>query len=129
MHFANDYVSKIEKSLGRTAVDSHRTKPDRKDLAWKQIGVLGTLKDKQPLYFIEWISLVLALTDRKAIIKIVIVNIAGGESHIEEWLGSKLRAIKGLNVKVEWAVAEANESKFGIIAEHVMTPSSVVRLD
>jgi hypothetical protein len=25
------------------AVDGHRTKPDGKDLAWKQIGVLGTL--------------------------------------------------------------------------------------
>ena len=43
---ALDDVSKIEKRLGRAAVDSHRTKPDGKDLSWKQTGVLGTLEDK-----------------------------------------------------------------------------------
>ena len=32
---AVDDVSKIEKRLGRAAVDGHRTKPDGKDLAWK----------------------------------------------------------------------------------------------
>jgi hypothetical protein len=39
------------------ALDGHRTRPDRKDLAWKQIGVLGTLQDKQLPFFIEWLSL------------------------------------------------------------------------
>ena len=43
---AVDDVSKIEKRLGRAVVDSHRTKLDGKNLAWKQIGVLGTLEDK-----------------------------------------------------------------------------------
>jgi hypothetical protein len=55
---AVDDVSKIEKRLGRAAVDGHRTKPDGKDLAWKQIGVLGTLEDKQLPFFIEWFHLI-----------------------------------------------------------------------
>jgi hypothetical protein len=38
-------LSKIEKRLGRATVDNHRTKLYGKDLAWKQIGVLGTLVD------------------------------------------------------------------------------------
>ena len=46
-------VSKIEKRLGRAAVDGHRTKPYRKDLAWKQIGVHGTLEVKRLPFFIE----------------------------------------------------------------------------
>jgi hypothetical protein len=38
-------------------VDGHRTKPDEKDLSWKQISILGILEDKQLPLFIEWLSL------------------------------------------------------------------------
>jgi hypothetical protein len=52
-----DDVSKVEARLGRQAVDGHRTKPDGHDLSWKQIGVLGTLEDKQlPLNGNHWIT-------------------------------------------------------------------------
>ena len=87
---AVDNVSKIEKRLGRAAVDGHCTKPDGNDLAWKQIGVLGTLEDKQLPFFIEWLPLDYPLIDGKAIVKIVKVEIVGDESRIKEWLGSKL---------------------------------------
>jgi hypothetical protein len=106
---AVDDVSKIEKRLGRAAVDGHRTKPDGKDLAWKQIGVLGTLEDKQLPFFIEWLSLDHPSTDGKAIAKIVKVEIAGDESRIEEWLGSELRAAIGSDVEVEWVPAAASD--------------------
>jgi hypothetical protein len=126
---AVDDVSKIEKCLGRAAVDGHRTKPDGKDLAWKQIGVLGTLEDKQLPFFIEWLSLDHPSTDGKAIAKIVKVEIAGDESRIEEWLGSELRAAIGSDVEVEWVAESENDGDSGIVAVHVMTPSGVVRLD
>ena len=126
---AVDDVSKIEKRLGCTAVDGHRRKPDGKDLAWKQIGALGTLEDKQLPFFIEWLSLDHPSTDGKAIAKIVKVEIAGDESRIEEWLGSELRAAIGSDVEVEWVAAAASEGESGIVAVHVMTPSGVVRLD
>jgi hypothetical protein len=126
---AVDDVSKIEKRLGLAAVDGHRTKPDGKDLAWKQIGVLGTLADKQLPFFIEWLSLDHPSTDGKAIAKIVKVEISGDESRIEEWLGSELRAAIGSDVEVEWIAAAASDGETGIVAVHVMTPSGVVRLD
>ena len=34
------------------AINGHRKKPNEKDLAWKQIGVLGKLEDKQLPFFI-----------------------------------------------------------------------------
>jgi len=89
---AVDDVSTIEKSLGRADVDGHRPKPDGKDLAWKQIGVLGILEIKQLLFFIEWLSLERPSTDEKAIAKIVKVEISGDESCIEGLFGSELRA-------------------------------------
>ena len=104
---AVDDVSKIEKRLGRASIDGHRTKQDGKDLAWKQIGVLGTLEDKQLPFFIEWLSLDHPSTDGKAIAKIVKVEIAGDESRIEEWLGSELRAAIGSNVEVESGIVAA----------------------
>ena len=127
--FATEDNSKVEEKFGRSAIEGHRTKPDGKDLAWKQIGVLGTLEDKQLPFFIEWLSLDHPSTDGKAIAKIVKVEISGDESRIEEWLGSELRAAIGSDVEVEWVAAAASEGESGIVAVHVMTPSGVVRLD
>ena len=126
---AVDDVSKIEKRLGRAAVDGHRTKPDGKDLAWKQIGVLGTLKDKQLPFFVEWLSLDHPSTDGKAVAKIVKVEIAGDEKTIAEYLGSNLKDAIGSDVEVEWVSSSVNDGDSGIVAVHVMTPSGVVRLD
>ena len=122
-------LAAVETRLGRPAVDGHRTKPDGTDLSWKQIGVLGTLEDKQLPFFIEWLSLDHPSTDGKAIAKIVKVEIAGDESRIEEWLGSELHAAIGSDVEVEWVAVAASEGESGIVAVHVMTPSGVVRLD
>ena len=116
-----DDVSTIEKRLERATVDGHCTKPDEKDLSWKQISILGTLEDKQLQFFIEWLSLDYPSTNGKAIEKIVRVEIFGDESYIQEWLGS--------DVEVEWFAATASEGESGIVAVHVMSPSGVVRLD
>ena len=108
---AVDDVAKIEKRLGRTAVDGHRTKPGGKDLAWKQIRVLGTFEDKQLSFFIELLSLDRPSIDGKAIAKISKVEIAGDESRIEEWLDSELRAAIVSDVEVEWVSASANDGE------------------
>jgi hypothetical protein len=126
---AVDDVQPIEKRLGRPAVDGHRTKPDGKDLSWKQIGVLGTLEDKQLPFFVEWLSLDHPSTDGKAIAKIVKVELAGDEKTIETYLGSELKAALGSDVEVEWVSADTNDGDSGIVAVHVMTPNGVVRLD
>ena len=124
-----DDVSKIESRLGRQAVDGHRTKPDGSDLRWKQIGVLGTLEDRQLPFFIEWVENHHPSTDGKAVAKIVKVEIAGDEKTITDWLGSDTVKAIGPDVEVIWVSASENDGDNGIVAVHLSTPSGVVRLD
>lgn len=123
-----DDVSKIESRLGRPAVDGHRTRPDGSDLRWKQIGVLGTLEDRQLPWFIEWLSLDHPSTDGKAIAKITKIEIAGDESTITNYLGSDLAHAIG-DIDVLWVDPADNDDQNGIVAVDLQTPNGVVRLD
>ena len=124
-----DDVSEIEARLGRPAVDGHRTKPDGTDIRWKQIGVLGTLEDRQLPFFIEWIENHHPSIDGKAVATIVKVEIAGDEATITNYLGSDTAKALGDNVEVVWLSPADTEGESGIVAVHLMTPSGVVRLD
>lgn len=124
-----DDVSPIEARLGRPAADGHRTRPDGSDLRWKQIGILGTLEDRQLPWFIEWLSQDHPSNDGKAIAKIVKVEIAGDESTIATWLGSDLEKAIGENVEVIWVNPSDNDGENGIVAVHLTSPNGVVRLD
>jgi hypothetical protein len=126
---AVDDVSAIETRLGRPAVDGHRTKPDGTDIRWKQIGVLGTLEDRQLPFFIEWIENHHPSTDGKAVATIVKVEIAGDEATITSYLGSDTAKALGDNVEVVWLSPADNDGENGIVAVHLNTPSGVVRLD
>lgn len=123
-----DDVSKIESRLGRPAVDGHRMRPDGSDLRWKQIGVLGTLEDRQLPWFIEWLSLDHPSTDGKAIAKITKIEIAGDENTITNYLGSDLAHAIG-DIDVVWVDPADNDDQNGIIAVDLQTPNGVVRLD
>jgi hypothetical protein len=122
-------MPKVEKRLDRQAVDGHRTKPDGTDLSWKQIGVLGTLEDKQLHSFIEWKSLDHPSTYGKAIAKIVKVEIAGDPIHFEDGLGSDLAIALGSEIEVEWLTTAETEGESGRAEVHLMTLSGAVRLD
>ena len=126
---AVDDVSKVEARLGRQAVDGHRTKPDGTDIRWKQIGVLGTLEDRQLPFFIEWIENHHPSTDGKAVATIVKVEIAGDEATITSYLGSDTAKALGDNVEVVWLSPADNDGENGIVAVHLNTLSGVVRLD
>lgn len=126
---AVDDVAAIESRLGRPAVDGHRTKPDGTDIRWKQIGVLGTLEDRQLPFFIEWIENHHPSTDGKAVATIVKVEIAGDEATITNYLGSNTAKALGDNVEVEWLSPADNDGENGIVAVHLNTPNGVVRLD
>ena len=126
---AVDDVSAIETRLGRPAVDGHRTKPDGTDIRWKQIGVLGTLEDRQLPFFIEWIENHHPSTDGKAVATIVKIEIAGDEATITNYLGSDTAKALGDNVEVVWLSPADNDGENGIVAVHLNTPSGVVRLD
>ena len=126
---ASDDISPIETRLGRPAVEGHRTKPDGKDLSWKQIGILELLADKQLPFFIQWLTLEHPSTDGKAISKIVKVEIAGDKKVISEWIGSDLEKAIGSDIEVEWVDASTNDGDSGIVAVHLQTPTGVIRLD
>jgi len=49
-------ISKIEKNLGRKAIEGQRKKPNGEILQWKQLGVLQVIEDSQQPFYIEWIS-------------------------------------------------------------------------
>jgi hypothetical protein len=124
-----DDVSKVEARLGRSAVEGHRKKPDGQDLSWKQIGVLGTLQDKQLPFFIEWKSLEHPSTDGKPRAKITHIEIVGDENRITDWLGNELGAALGSEIGVEWLSSTDMDGESGIVAVQFMTPNGPVRID
>lgn len=122
-------LAAVEKRLGRTAVDGHRTKPDGTDLSWKQIGVQGTLDDRQMPFFVQWIKNHHPSTDGKASSKIVKIEIAGNKSAISEWLGTDIRSAIGSDINVEWVSADSNDGDTGIVGVEFETHSGMVRID
>ena len=122
-------LAAVETRLGRPAVDGHRTKPDGTDLSWKQIGVLGTLEDRQMPFFVQWIKNHHPSTDGKTVAKIVKIEIAGDETTISDWLGLDVKSAIGSGIEVDWLNQAENEGETGIIAVHLSTPNGIVRLD
>jgi hypothetical protein len=122
-------LAAVETRLGRPAVDGHRTKPDGTDLSWKQIGVLGTLEDRQMPFFVQWIKNHHPSTDGKTVAQIVKIEIVGEEAGISEWLGADVKAALGSGIEVDWLNPAENEGETGIIAVHLSTPNGIVRLD
>ena len=109
-------LAAVETRLGRPAVDGHRTKPDGTDLSWKQIGVLGTLEDRQMPFFVQWIKNHHPSTDGKAVAKITKIEIAGDESTISDWLGSDIKKAIGSGIEVDWVSTELYDGEKGITA-------------
>ena len=122
-------LAAVETRLGRPAADGHRTKPDGTDLSWKQIGVLGTLEDRQMPFFVQWIKNHHPSTDGKAVAKIVKIEIAGNESTIAEWLGSEVRSAIGSGIEVTWVSLDSNDGESGIVSISIDSIHGVVVID
>jgi hypothetical protein len=122
-------LAAVETRLGRQAVDGHRTKPDGTDLSWKQIGVLGTLEDRQMPFFVQWIKNHHPSTDGKAVAKIVKIEIAGDESTIAEWLGSEVKPAIGSGIEVKWVSLDSNDGESGIVSISIDSIHGVVVID
>ena len=122
-------LAAVETRLGRPAVDGHRTKPDGTDLSWKQIGVLGTLEDRQMPFFVQWIKNHHPSTDGKAVAKIVKIEIAGDESSISDWLGSEVKAAIGSGIEVKWVSLDSNDGESGIVSISIDSIHGVVVID
>jgi Glyoxalase-like domain len=121
-------LSPIERRLGRQAVYGSRKRPDGSELQWKQLGVLGTLSDAQLPFFIQWMTPIHPSTDGKAVAEISMIEIAGKEEIVKEWLGCELsKALDG--IAIEWVEPSKNDGQMGIVAVHLRTPNGVVRLE
>ena len=124
-----DDVSKIETRLGRLSVDGHRAKPDGTDLKWKQIGVLGTLEDRQLPFFVEWVENHHPSTDGKAVSKIVKIEMAGSYEKIKNWIGPDTEDTLDADIEIVWLANGEFAYENGIVAVHFETPNGLVVLD
>jgi hypothetical protein len=125
---STENISPIEKRLGRSAVEGHRTRPDGTDLKWKQLGVLGTLIDSQLPFFIEWETSDHPSKENKAISQISKIEISGNQKTVTDWLGTDpVNVLDG--IEVIWIKPEDNDDEPGIVAIHIATPNGVIRLD
>ena len=124
-----DDVSKIETRLGRSAVNGHRAKPDGTDLKWKQIGVLGTLEERQLPFFVEWIENHHPSTDGKAVSKIVKMEMAGSYEKIKSWIGPDTENTIDADMEIVWLANTEFAYENGIVAVHFETPNGLVVLD
>jgi len=125
---ATNDISPVEERLGRSSVEGSRKRPDGTELKWKQLGVLGTIKDSQLPFFIEWLSQDHPSLDGKATAEIKQIDISGDEKTIETWLGSNPKgAFK--DVEVNYLDASNFEGDTGIISVTMSTPNGDVVLD
>ena len=121
-------ISTFEKRLGRESVDGHRRRPDGSDLNWKQIGVLGTLEDRQLPFFIEWLTDDHPSKEAKAVAKIEKLEIAGDPERVREWIGEDFESAFA-GIALEWIDPQENNGETGIYAVHFSTPTGSFRLD
>ena len=125
---STDDVSKVESRLGRAAIEGHRTKPNGTDLKWKQIGVLGTLENRQLPFFIEWKENSHPSNDGQAVSKISKIEINGDEDTIRKWLGTDIQVVaNGTFIEVLNTGDTLDGS--GIIAVEFETPLGIVKID
>lgn len=124
-----DDVHEIESRLGRSAVDGHRTKPDGTNLKWKQIGVLGTLDDRQLPFFVQWESMNHPAADGTAYSKIVKMEIAGNIKKVEDWVDSEIHNITEEVVFEFFNNNDYNEECAGLFAVHFDTPIGYIKID
>ena len=122
-------LAAVETRLGRPAVDGHRTKPEGTDLSWKQIGVLGTLEDRQFPFFVQWIKNHHPSTDGRAVAEIVKIEIAGEETTISDWLGLDVNIAVGNGIEIEWVPTEVNNGETGIVQIQFKVNNSTLTLD
>jgi len=96
---ATDNISKIEKSLGRKAVDGQRKKPNGSILQWKQLGVLEILQDSQQPFYVEWVSKEHPSSDGVAYTKLSELFIVGEKNSSLKTLNEfKSSILKNINI-------------------------------
>ena len=126
--FSTKDISPIEAKFGRAATEGHRTRPNGKDLKWKQIGVKEISDARQFPFFIEWLSVDHPSEDGTSIAEIEKIVIADKEQLADSWFKEEILAALG-GVKIEWGDPAINDDQSGIVSLSLSTPNGVVVLD
>ena len=121
-------ITMVEKKLNRNSVAGHRSKPSGIELKWKQIGVLGTIQDRQLPFFVEWESKNHPSKDEKPISSVTTIEIAGNKELISNWVGDEFEKIQ-TSVNFSWKSPEDYSGENGIISVTFSTPTGVFKLE
>jgi hypothetical protein len=121
-------IKTFEKRLGRESVDGQRRRPNGNELKWKQIGVLGTLEDRQLPFFIEWLTEEHPSSENEAVAKILKMEIAGDPVQIREWIGEDFTTAFE-SIEIDWIDPKHNNNETGLVAVQFSTPNGIFRLD
>jgi hypothetical protein len=119
-------IAKVERRLGREAVDGNRHRPDGIELRWKQIGVRGLQSDPQLPFFVQWHSPEdeHPSAGSSGAVHLDTLEIAGDPHRVSEWLGDPVTEPLE-DVEVEWVAPHGTP---GIVAAQFSTPDGLIRI-
>ena len=126
--FSSSDLGKVEEKFGRKAADGSRTRPDGKELKWKQIGVKDIMGSGELPFFIQWLTEMHPSKDGNSVAKIAKIIIADDEQLADSWFKDEIKS--GLNgVEIEWVKPELNDGDKGIVAVELQVNNNKIRLD
>jgi hypothetical protein len=126
--FSSSDLGKVEEKFGRKAADGSRTRPDGKELKWKQIGVKDIMGSGELPFFIQWLTEMHPSKDGNSVAKIAKIIIADDEQLADSWFQDEIKS--GLNgVEIEWVKPELNDGDKGIVAVELQVNNNKIRLD
>jgi hypothetical protein len=126
--FSSNDLAKVEEKFGRKADDGYRTKPDGRELKWKQIGVKEISDAGELPFFIQWLTEQHPSKDGNSVAKISKIVIADDEQLADSWFKDEINS--GLtDVEIKWVKPELNDGDKGIIAVEFDVNGKIVLLN
>jgi hypothetical protein len=126
--FSSNDLAKVEEKFGRKADDGYRTKPDGRELKWKQIGVKEISGAGELPFFIQWLTEQHPSKDGNSVAKISKIVIADDEQLADSWFKDEINS--GLtDVEIKWVKPELNDGDKGIIAVEFDVNGKIVLLN
>lgn len=126
--YSTSDLQTIEEKFGRKSILGSRTRPDGRELKWKQIGVREIIGSGELPFFIQWLSDQHPSQDGKAVAKITSIVIADGEQLNRSSFKSEV--ISGLGgIEIIWKDLEAEEVASGIISVILEVDKELIKID
>jgi Glyoxalase-like domain len=122
---AVDDLAPLEHTIGRSAAQGHRIRPDGVELTWHQIGVLDLLETPALPYFIKWEDQDLhPAQGAQSQVHISEIAICAEQELVESWLGDGAAALLD-QININWV----KDDEQGVTAVTFSTPLGTVVID